>query len=89
MHALSRAVCPAIRVLRYCDSNTLAMDKVFMLSNCCLQAITKSTGELNDTNIFPTRADMEGLGVEEFQVFGENEEEDNAGGGDEEEDRCV
>ena len=89
MCALSRAVYPVIRVLRHCDSNTPAMDKVFMLSNRCLQAITKSTGDLNDTNIFPTRADMEGLGVEEFQVFGENKEEDNAGSGDEEEDRCV
>ena len=89
MHALSRAVCPAICVLRCCDSNTLATDKVFMLSNCCLDAITKSTGDLNDTNIFPMCADVEGLGVEEFQVFGENKEEDNAGSGDEEEDRCI
>ena len=89
MCALSRVVYPAICVLCYCDSNTPAMDKVFMLSNCCLHAITKSAGDLNDTNIFPMRADMEGLGVEEFQVFGENKEEDNAGGGDEEEDRHV
>jgi len=89
MCVLSRAVYPVICVLRCCDSNTPAMDKVFMLSNRCLQAITKSTGDLNDTNVFPTCADMEGLGVEEFQAFGENEEEDNAGGGDEEEDRCV
>ena len=89
MHALSRAVYPAICVLHYCDSNTPAMDKVFMLLNCCLQAITKSTGELNDANVFPTCTDVEGLGVEEFQAFGENEEEDNAGCGDEEEDGCI
>jgi len=86
---LSHAVYPAIRVLRYCDSNTPAMDKVFMLSNRCLQAITKSTGDLNDTNVFPMCTDVEGLGVEEVQAFGEKEEEVNAGGGDEEEDRCI
>ena len=86
---LSRAVYPAIPVLCHCDSNTPAMDKVLMLSNHCLDAITKSTGDLNDANIFPMCADVEGLGVEEFQVFGENKEEDKAGGGDEEEDRCV
>ena len=89
MHVLSRAVYPAIRVLCHCDSNTPAMDEVFMLSNCCLDAITKSAGDLNDTNIVPTCTDMEGLGVEEFQAFGENKEEDNAGSGDEEEDRHV
>ena len=51
---LLRAVFPALRALRlrYCDSNTPCMDKLFHLSHRTTVAIENSLEHLNDESLF-------------------------------------
>ena len=46
------AVFPALRALRYCDSNTPCMDKLFHLSHRTTAAIENSLDDLNDESLF-------------------------------------
>ena len=52
MYILLRAVFPALRALRYCDSNTPCMDKLYYLSHRTTVAIEKSQDDLNDKSLF-------------------------------------
>ena len=64
MYTLLRAVSSALRLLRYCDSNTPAMDKVYMLSHRTTVAIEKSVEALNDKELF---GDAEGMDSSYFE----------------------
>ena len=64
MYTLLRAVFSALRLLRYCDSNTPAMDKVYMLSHRTTVAIEKSVEALNDEELF---GDAEGMDSSYFE----------------------
>ena len=70
LYAILQATFPAICVLRYCDSNTPAMDKVFSLSHRTTLAISQSLTELNDRELFGPLSDSDGLGLEENEVYG-------------------
>ena len=52
MYILLRAVFPALRALRYCDSNTPCMDKLFHLSHRTTVAIENSLDDLDDKSLF-------------------------------------
>ena len=70
LYALLRATYPAIRVLRYCDSNTPAMDKLYSLSNRTSMAISNSQESFNDTTLFSPLSADDGLRYEENEVYG-------------------
>ena len=72
LYALLRAVFPALRALRYCDSNIPAMDKIAMLTHRTTVAIGKSKSSFNDENLFGSKASFT-LQAEEAEVFGEVE----------------
>ena len=72
LYALLRAVFPALRALRYCDSNTPAMDKIAMLTYRTTVAIEKSKSSFNDENLFGSKASFSPQS-EEKEVFGEVE----------------
>ena len=71
---LCRAVFPALRLLRFCDSNVPAMDKVYHLTRRTSVAISRSLDALNDKDLFPRSgsANREGLEIEAGEVFGED-----------------
>ena len=72
LYTLVRAVFPALRALRYCDSNTPAMDKIFHLSHRTTMAIEKSIASLNDVDLFGAFSDEdESLNAEASEIFGE------------------
>ena len=50
------AVYPALFCLRYCDSNTPAMDKVYLLLHRTCLAIKRSAQSLEDDNLFTPSA---------------------------------
>jgi hypothetical protein len=52
MYILLCAVLPACRALRYCDSNTPCMDKIYYLSHRTTVAIENSMDDLNDERLF-------------------------------------
>jgi hypothetical protein len=52
MYILLCAVFPALRALRYCDSNTPCMDKIYYLSHRTMVAIKNSQDDLNDERLF-------------------------------------
>ena len=52
IYILLRAVFPALRLLRYCDKNEPAMDKIFFLSRRTTVALDKSMEFLNDKTLF-------------------------------------
>ncbi len=52
MYILLCAVFPVLRALRYCDSNTLCIDKLFHLSHRTTVAIDNSLEHLNDEILF-------------------------------------
>ena len=70
---LLRAVFPALRCLRYCDSNIPAMDKVYTLTHRTSIAIEKSIDALNDTDMFRSHWTTEGLVLEETELYGVEE----------------
>ena len=78
IYVLLRAVFPAIRCLRFCDSNKPAMDKIFYLVHCTTGAIDRSIEMLNDYDVFGSfdvNEVPEDLRDESAQVFGEEIEE--------------
>jgi len=52
IYILLRAVFPALRLLRYCDKNKPAMDKIFFLSHRTTVALENSEQFLNDKSLF-------------------------------------
>ena len=74
MFTLLRAVFAALRALRYADSNTPAMDKIYFFAHRTTLAIQKSAELLNDTDLFGEMGPVEELDFEDEveQVFGED-----------------
>ncbi len=70
---LLRAVFPALKALRYCDSNVPAMDKIFFLVKRADVAIENSSSMLNDEELFGCvdSSLVTGCGEELDEVFGE------------------
>jgi hypothetical protein len=78
LYVLLRAVYPALRVLRYCDSNEPMMDKLYYLSYRATEALKKSVVCLDDegtVEIWTAEAEME-LNYEEEQAEIDAEAED-------------
>ena len=77
MFTLLRGVFPAVRCLRFCDSNTPAMDKIYTLVHRTTQAIEASIEALDDRELFGA-FDLDevpdDLRNESAQVFGEENE---------------
>ena len=75
MYALMRAVYSALVALRYSDSNTPAMDKIFFLAHRTTVAIETSVEVLNDTALFGELGALEELDFEDEveQVFGKDD----------------
>ena len=70
LYVLLRAVYPALRALRYCDSNSPVMDKIYFLSHRTTEAIKQSQDFFNEVGLFSTDGleDMD-LASEMNQVF--------------------
>jgi hypothetical protein len=68
MYILLCAVFPALRALRYCDSNTPCMDKLYYLSHRTTVAIEKSQDDLNDESLFGSLKTDRNL-IEEGNIF--------------------
>jgi hypothetical protein len=78
LYVLLRAVYPALRVLRYCDSNEPMMDKLYYLSYRATQALKKSIECLDDEATFDNwlaEADLE-VNYEQEQAELDAETED-------------
>ena len=67
---LLRAVYPALRCLRYCDTNTPAMDKIATLAYRTNIALERSIDSLNDEHLFRVDESRCGLTAEENELFG-------------------
>jgi hypothetical protein len=52
MYILLCAVFPALRALRYCDSNMPSMEKIYYLSHRTTEAIENSQDDFNDERLF-------------------------------------
>ena len=52
IYIVLRAVFPALRLLRYCDKSTPAMDKIYYLSHRTTIVLEKSVLDLNDESLF-------------------------------------
>ncbi len=76
MYVLLRAVFPALKALRYCDSSQPMMDKLYFLTHKTTQALKNSEQYFNDRELFGTTTIDIGLENESQIVFGE-ENEDN------------
>ena len=76
MYRLLRAVFPAIRLLRYCDSSKPVMDKVYYLVKRTTAAIERSIEALNDEKLFVVDKNMGELDAETEQVFGSDTDDE-------------
>ena len=88
MYVLLRAVYPALRALRYCDSNEpIMMDKIYFLTHRTTEALKKSVDQLNDGALFDDfLADStldDDFMMEVGEVFGPEEGNQNGGDGNE------
>jgi len=73
MYILLRAVYPALRALRFCDSSQPVMDKIYFLSHRTTEAIKRSEQSLNDDNLFGRlEMDEASLRTEAETVFGDD-----------------
>jgi hypothetical protein len=70
LFVLLRAVFPAICALRYSDSNTPMMDKIYFLSKRTVLALTNSIDALNNPDLFGKFVDHDELGDEMAKVWG-------------------
>ncbi len=66
---LLRAVFPALKALRYCDSNVPAMDKIFLLVKRADVAIENSLSMLNDEDLFSSADSSLVTGCEENLIY--------------------
>ena len=64
---------PALKALRYCDSNVPGMDKIFFLVKRADAAIENLSSMLNDEELFgsPDKCVITGCEEELDEVFGE------------------
>ena len=76
IYVLLRAVFPALRLLRFCDSNVPTMDSIFFLSHRTSLAIAASAEDLNDVGLFGGFEKDDELEFEEREIFGEVEIEE-------------
>ena len=76
VYIMLRCVFPAVRLLRYSDSNIPAMDKLYYFSHRVTVALETSTEDLNDNDLFLALEDDGGVMFEIEQVFGSDENED-------------
>ena len=72
MYILLRAVYPALRALRYCDSSKPMMDKLYFLSRRTTEALKKSEQSLNNEDLFRGMVVDRRLQCEGTIVFGED-----------------
>ncbi|KAL3769143.1 hypothetical protein ACHAWU_001211 [Discostella pseudostelligera] len=76
IYILLRAVFPALKALRYCDSSQPMMDKLYFLSRRTTQALKNSQVSFNDTDLFGTTVIDGNLAREGEIVFGEEMEDE-------------
>ncbi len=72
MYILLCAVFPALRALRYCNSNMPCMDKIYNLSHRTTVAIENSQDDLNDERLFGSLNTDQNLIEEGNIVLGSN-----------------
>jgi hypothetical protein len=72
MYILLCVVFPALRALRFCDSNTPCMDKLYYLSHMTTVSIEKSQDDLNDESLFGSLKTDRNLIEEGNIVLGSN-----------------
>ena len=79
-----RSVFPALRLLRFCDANRPAMDKMKHLAHRTTLALNKSVPFLNDEEVFGKfGTDDQLLSQESQEIFGEGQGEgEDASAGD-------
>lgn len=79
IYCLLRAVFPALKALRYCDSNIPAMDKIYFLVKRADDALQNSKLLLDDQDLFGSMRGVTILDCEEEmdEVFGETNTERN------------
>ncbi len=70
LFVLLRAVFPAIRALRYSDSNTPMMDKIYFPSKRTVLSLTSSIDALNNPDLFGKFVDHDELGDEMYKIWG-------------------
>ena len=74
IYVLLRAVFPVLRLLRYCDANKPAMDKMRYLGYRTTVALEKSVEFLNDNDLFKDFGGDDALLRKEAEdVFGEEQ----------------
>ena len=66
---LLRAVFPALRCLRYCDTNTPTMDKIALLAYRTRVALECAIETLNDRALFNSDTSTSGLDDEQDELF--------------------
>ena len=71
-----RAVFPALKLLRYCDKSTPAMDKIYYLSHRTTIALEKSEEHLNDEALFGDMPNSCNL-YRERSIIGGDSDDDN------------
>ncbi len=76
LFALTRAVFPALRTLRYADASVPSMDKLFFLSHRTTLAIEASMDILNDTSLFGSLDGDADLALEREMLELEEDEEE-------------
>ena len=75
MYVVLRAVFPALRLLRYCDKSTPAMDKIFYLSHRTTIALEKSEEFLNDEALFGDMKKDANLSREEVMLDDDSDDD--------------
>ena len=66
---LLQAVFPALRCLRYCDTNTPMMDRISLLAYRTSVALDSAIEALNDRALFNSDAGMSGLDDEQDELY--------------------
>ena len=90
MYVVTRSVFPALRLLRYCDANKPAMDKMKHLGHRTTVALEKSVKFLNDEELFKDfGGDDAALRKEAEDVFGVQEPEEPEEAEDTEEEEAA
>jgi len=78
LYVLLRGVFPHLRFLRFCDSNTPVMDKLYFLCHRATESLQKSFQEEDDDTLFLEFGDNEGVEFELAEIFEASEGSNNA-----------
>jgi hypothetical protein len=81
LYVLLRCVFPHLRFLRYCDSNTPVMDKLYFLCHRATESLEKSFKDEDQKSLFFEFGDDEGVDFELAQIFESSEGGNNANKG--------